>query len=217
MIDYSDILRPEHCAIVNMECQENLLGSDSVLPALAAAARESHLIENLARLFDVARSVQVPIFYCTDERRPDGFGIADNLPIRAKMVGGYDNLGGHGPVMAPISPQPADVVFAREQGVTGFFGTGLDQYLRNIAATTLVITGVSLNLAVLGTTIEAANRGYTVVVPTDGVAGVPSEYVAAALKYTIRNIAYTSTCAAVAEHWTGVSARPARAGAASAG
>ncbi len=34
----------------------------------------------------------------------------------------------------------------------------------------LVVTGVSVNIAVAGATIEAVNRGYPVVIPTDCVA-----------------------------------------------
>jgi nicotinamidase-related amidase len=201
--DLTEFLDPGHCAIVNMECQENLLGPNSAIPALAKAAADNDLLGTLARLYDAARAVGVRIYYCTDDRRPDGFGLSDNMPIRGKMVGGYENLGGHGAIMAPIAPQPADVVFPREQGVTGFFATGLDQYLRNTGVHTLIVTGISFNLAVLGTTIEAANRGYTVIVPTDGVAGAPQEYVDAAMRYTVRNIAYTTKAEVIIDRWSG--------------
>ncbi|MCW2528989.1 MAG: hypothetical protein JWM76_3849 [Pseudonocardiales bacterium] len=200
--DVTPFLDPAHCAVVNMECQENLLGPDSVIPALAQAAADNDLLGNLARLYVAARGVGVAVYYCTDERRPDGFGLADNMPIRGKMRNAYENLGGHGAVMPAIAPQPTDVVFRREQGVTAFFATGLDQYLRNTGVTTLIITGVSLNLAVLGATIEAANRGYTVIVPRDGVAGVPQEYVDMAMKYTIQMIGYTALTQTIIDHWT---------------
>ena len=39
--------------------------------------------------------------------------------------------------------------------------------------TTVVATGVSVNLGVLGLAIEACNLGYQVVVPRDAVAGHP--------------------------------------------
>ena len=45
--------------------------------------------------------------------------------------------------MAPIAPQPQDVVFRREQGLTGFYATGLDPYLRNTGVKTVIITGSS--------------------------------------------------------------------------
>ncbi len=206
--DLTEILDPTHCALVNMECQENLLGPHSVIPALAQAAADVGLVETLAALFESARAAGVRIYYCTDERRTDGLGLAHNMPIQQRILDRGANHGGHGPVLAPIAPQPADVVFRREQGVTGFFATGLDQYLRNTGVRTLVVTGVSLNLAVLGTTIEAANRGYTVVVPTDGVAGVPQEYVEAVLRFTVQQIGYTATTQLIRERWSAGPAAP---------
>jgi nicotinamidase-related amidase len=89
--------------------------------------------------------------------------------------------GGHGPVVAPLSPHPEDVVIPREQGLTGFFGTGLDAYLRNTGVRTVIVTGVSLNIAVLGTAIEGMNLGYQVIVPNDctaATAGTPTSHCA---------------------------------------
>jgi nicotinamidase-related amidase len=194
-------LDPKLCAIVNMECQENLLGEASVLPGLARAAREVGLVENCASLFSAARRVATRIYYCTDERRPDGFGFARNTMVALRMAGDGDGSGGHGPVMAPIAPQEADVVFRREQGLTGFYATGLDSYLRNTGVQTVIITGVSLNIAVLGTAIEAMNRGYTVVVPQDCVASDPPEYAEVAMKFTMRNIAFVVPSATIAGYW----------------
>jgi nicotinamidase-related amidase len=194
-------LDPKFCAIVNMECQENLLGDASVLPGLARAAREVGLLENCASLFASARRVGTCVYYCTDERRSDGFGFARNTMVALRMAGGGDGSGGHGPVMAPIAPQNADVVFRREQGLTGFYATGLDSYLRNTGVQTLIITGVSLNIAVLGTAIEAMNRGYTVVVPQDCVASDPPDYAETAMKYTMRNIAFVVPSDTISDYW----------------
>jgi nicotinamidase-related amidase len=201
-LDVTPHLDPTKTAVVNMECQENLLGEKSILPGLAQSAKEVGLIDNLARLFDAARSQGVRIYYCTDERRPDGFGFATNTLVSRNMPEGVSGAGGHGPVMAPIFPRPEDVVFRREQGLTGFFATGLDQYLRNTGVTTVIVTGVSLNIAVLGTSIEAMNLGYTVVVPNDCVASDPREYADYALKYTIRNIAFVVPSAAIVDYWS---------------
>lgn len=189
-----------------MECQENLLGAHSILPGLARAAATVGLIPNLAKLFTAARRVGVRIYYCTDERRPDGFGFARNSMVAMRMVGDTDGSGGHGPVMAEIAPQPEDVVFRREQGLTGYYATGLDAYLRNTGVTTVIITGVSLNIAVIGTAIEAMNRGYTVIVPDDCVASDPPEYAETAMRYTMRNIAFIVPSRTITECWAVVSA-----------
>jgi nicotinamidase-related amidase len=200
--DVTPHIDPATTAIVSMECQENLLGPASVLPGLARAAAGIGLIENCARLYEAGRGVGVRVYYCTDERRPDGFGFARNTMVARHMAGTTEGSGGHGPVMAPIAPQPVDVVFRREQGLTGFYATALDPYLRITGVSTVIVTGVSLNIAVLGTTIEAMNRGYTVVVPSDCTASDPPEYAETAMKYTIGNIAYVVPSQTIVDHWS---------------
>jgi nicotinamidase-related amidase len=208
-LDVRPHLDPARCAVVNMECQVGLLGPDSVLPGLAAAAEEVGLVPNLAKLYGAARRAGVRIYYCTDERRSDGFGLASNTLVHLRMPEGKRGGGGHGPVVEELAPQPADVVFRREQGLTGFYATGLDPYLRNTGVTTVVLTGVSLNIAVLGTAIEAMNAGYTVVVPSDGVASDPPAYAEQVMRYTIRNIALVVPCQKLVDAWS-LDARAAR-------
>ncbi|HEX5586343.1 MAG TPA: cysteine hydrolase [Acidimicrobiia bacterium] len=209
-IDITPHLDPSSCAVVNMECQENLIGASSVLPGLAKAAEEVGLVANCAALFDAARRVGTRIYYCLDTRRPDGFGRANNTLVHRRMASDSARetgwSGGHGPVVAPLSPHPEDVVIPREQGLTGFFGTGLDAYLRNTGVHTVIVTGVSLNIAVLGTAIEGMNLGYQVIVPNDCTASDPPEYADIALRYTGRNIALVAPSAAIVEHWNALPA-----------
>jgi nicotinamidase-related amidase len=200
-LDVTPYLDPARCAVVNMECQEGLIGPESALPGLARAAREMNLVGNLATLFDAARRVGVRIYYCTDERRADGFGFARNTMMHRHLPEGDDGGGGRGPIMAEITPHPEDVVFPREQGLTGFYATGLDPYLRNTGVNTVILTGVSLNIAVLGTALEAMNRGYTVVVLTDCIASDPPEYADSVMRYTMRNIAFVTRSKALVDFW----------------
>jgi nicotinamidase-related amidase len=200
--DVTPHLDPTRTAVVNMECQVGLLGPESILPGLARSAEAIGLVGNLRALFDAARGVGVRIYYCTDERRADGFGFANNTFVTRHSPEGRRDTFGLGEVMPEIAPQPEDIVFRREQGLTGFYATGLDPYLRNTGVTTVVITGVSLNIAVLGTAIEAMNRGYTVVVPNDCIASDPPEYAEIVGRYTLRNIAYVVPSRTITDFWT---------------
>jgi len=121
--------------------------------------------------------------------------------VHRHMTGDRAWSGGHGPVVAPISPRPEDVVFEREQGMTGFYATALEPYLRNTGVQTVIVTGVSANLAVVGTVIEAMNRGFRVIVPSDCIAGDPPEYVDQLLRYTIRNAALVVPSSMILECW----------------
>jgi nicotinamidase-related amidase len=85
--------------------------------------------------------------------------------------------------------------------MTGFYTTPLDAYLRNLGVKTVIITGVSANIAVNGTSLEAMNRGYRVIVPSDCIAGDPPDYVTQLLRYTIRNIALVAPVQGILDHW----------------
>ncbi|MCL0101919.1 cysteine hydrolase, partial [Dehalococcoidia bacterium] len=73
-------------------------------------------------------------------------------------------------------PHPSDLVSQRAYGMSAFHESGLDDELRSMGTKTLVITGVSLNIAITGAIIEAVNRGYLAVLPTDCAASDPPEY-----------------------------------------
>ncbi len=85
-----------------------------------------------------------------------------DLPIIYTTVGG-------GQVLDAIAPQARDQVVA-SFGADKFLNTNLDDLLKNASVQTVVLTGVQANGAVLYTAFEAAARGYTVVVATDGIA-----------------------------------------------
>lgn len=73
--------------------------------------------------------------------------------------------------IADIAPQPGDAT------VTGradkFYGTNLDQILKDKAVETAVVVGSAANGAVLYTTFGLGLRGITVVVAQDGISGDP--------------------------------------------
>jgi nicotinamidase-related amidase len=218
-LDLTPYLVPSTTAVIALEVQEHLLLPESaMIPGVAAHANAIGLIPTLAGLFDGARRVGAQVLYVTDERREDGLGAADNLMVARSITSDRPSLG-HGPIVAELTPHPQDIWIKREHGMTGFFTTPLDVYLRNLGIRTVIVTGVSANIAVNGTAIEAMNRGYRVIVPSDGIAGDPPEYVEMLLRYTLRNVAMVAPVATITDHWaqcdgdglsqtTSVTARP---------
>jgi nicotinamidase-related amidase len=188
--------------VITLEVQENLLLPDSaMIPGVAAHATSIGLIPTLAGLLGSARRVGAQVVYVTDERRADGLGGADNLMVNRSITSDRPNPG-HGPIVAELTPHPQDIWIKREHGMTGFFTTPLDVYLRNLGIRTVIITGVSANIAVNGTAIEAMNRGYHVIVPNDGIAGDPPEYVEMLLRYTLRNVAMVAPVGTITGYWS---------------
>ena len=197
-------LDPAHTAVLVFECQEGVGGEGSQLPGLAHAVRDGRMLEHIAALLDAARAAGARIFYCTVAKRADGVGNPFNTPIEIRLRekhGAGTGAPDMGDIVAAIAPKDGDVVVEREHGMTAFYESGLDVFLRNTNTRTVVVTGVSVNIGVLGTALEAVNRGYTVVVPTDCVAGDPPEYAEQALRYAVRNIAFLSTLEEIESIW----------------
>ena len=142
--------------------------------------------------------------HCTAEFRADRAGTAVNCQLIAAMVRNPAHLLAGTPpteLVAGLGPEPGDLVSTRLHGVSPFSGTSLDAWLRNLGVRTVVATGVSVNLGVLGLAIEAVNLGYTVVVPRDTVAGIPAGYADAVLDNTFPLITTLTTVDALLEAW----------------
>jgi nicotinamidase-related amidase len=206
-VDISEFIQPQHTAVIVSECQESVLGEGSPLQGLKDMVNNTGMVDNLSSLLDEARKQRIKVFHCTVERREDGYGDPLNTPLTRMMA----RHGGPSSGMAPgskgarplsaLAPQADDIHMPRLYGITAFHETGLDHFLRNSGIKTVIFTGVSLNLAVIGGTLEAVNRGYTVVIPTDCVAADSEEYAGMILKHSLRNIAYTTDSQTIKGHW----------------
>jgi nicotinamidase-related amidase len=204
-IDLADVARPAHTAVLTMEIQRGVVGDLSAYPHLAQAAAKVGVIPNTARLLSRARERGVPVIHCTAEFRPDRAGTAINCQLIAAALRNPDHLLAGTPpaeLVPELGPEPADLVSARLSGVSPFSGTPLDTWLRNLGVRTVVATGMSVNLGVLGLVIEAVNLGFQVVVPRDAVAGIPEDYAESVLTNTFPLIATLTTVNLLLEAWT---------------
>ena len=105
-------------------------------------------------------------------------------------------------VVPELDQQPSDLVVPRQHGLTPFPGTELDQILRNLGVHTIVATGVSVNIGVLGMVMVAVDLGYRVALVTDAVAGVPKAYADSVIDNTLRLLATCVTADQVVETWS---------------
>jgi nicotinamidase-related amidase len=205
-VDLSELAAPSRCAVLTMEVQRGVIGDLSSFPQLAEASQRAGVVPNAARLLRAARSHRVPVVHCTAEFRSDRAGTTVNCQLVAAVLRNPEHLlAGSAAVeiIAELGPEPSDLVSARLHGVSPFTGTSLDTWLRNLGVRTVVATGVSVNLGVLGLAIEAVNLGYGVVVPRDAVAGLPEEYADAVLHNTFPLISTVTTVDDLIEAWDG--------------
>jgi nicotinamidase-related amidase len=210
-VSLHDLAEPATCAVLTMEIQRGVVGDLSSFPQLAEAAERVGVVANTARILDAARGKGIPVVHCTAEFRADRVGSTVNCQLIAAMVRNPDHLLAGTPpteLIAELGPEPGDVISSRLHGVSPFAGTSLDAWLRSLGVRTIVATGVSVNLGVLGLAIEAVNLGYGVVVPRDTVAGIPQEYADAVLDNTFPLISTLTTVDELLGAWETAPARP---------
>ena len=189
-----------------MELQRGVAGDLSAHRELVEAAERAGVVPNTARLLGVARSLGIPVVHCTAEFRADRAGTTVNCQLVAAALRRPEHLLTGTPatqIMPELGPEPGDLVSSRLHGVSPFTGTSLDTWLRNLGVRTVVATGVSVNLGVLGLAIEAVNLGYQVVVPRDAVAGIPQAYADAVLDNTFPLISTVTTVDLLIRAWGG--------------
>ncbi len=205
-VDLGALLEPSRAAVLVMECQEGIVGEGGgTLSALADAVQRHGTVAQIARVLGAARAAGVPVFHCLMARRPDGGGAVANCLLLAATRKAARPLLPGSPLQAPVAalaPLEGEWVLQRFHGVTPFHGTELDQLLRNLGVRTVVACGVSVNVGILGLTIEAVNAGYQVVIPREAVTGTPDEYVTAVMDHTLRLLATLAPVDRVVGVWS---------------
>ncbi len=200
----AQLLTPSRSALLVQEMQRGVVGSDSQLPALAEAGASIDLTAHVAVVADAARAAGVTVVHCTAESLPGGFGANRNARLFAAVrKEGMENRPGSDSVrpVPETGPEPGDVVLPRYHGLSPMTGSALDSLLRNAGVTTVVVVGVSLNVAIPNLVFDAVNRSYQVVVVSDAVAGVPVEYGMQVLSHTLSLIATLASMDEVVEAW----------------
>jgi nicotinamidase-related amidase len=197
-------LDPVSTVLLTVECQRGVVGPDGALPELADEARTSGALANVARLVAAAHGAGVQVIHAVAQRRPDGrganhnarlFKAAERLPVQ-QLVGSTAVR-----VADPIEVSDDDLVVHRLHGLSPIAGTDVDALLRNLGCRSLVVTGVSANVAVPNAVFDAVNLGYTAVVPADAIAGVPADYTPAMIRNTLALVATVTTTDDVMAVW----------------
>ncbi|MFF3324802.1 cysteine hydrolase [Streptomyces sp. NPDC002889] len=190
--------------LLTVECQQGVVGTDSALPELADAARSSGALNNVARLVAAAHEAGVQVMHAVAERRPDGRGASHNARLfrAAARLPVQQHSGSTAVRVAPpIEVADEDLVVRRLHGLSPLAGTDVDALLRNLGCRTLVVTGVSANVAVPNAVFDAVNLGYTAVVVADAIAGVPADYTPAMIRNTLALVSTVVTSDEVLACW----------------
>ncbi|RST20880.1 cysteine hydrolase [Streptomyces sp. WAC04770] len=201
---FAALLDPATTVLLTVECQQGVVGPDSALPELARVARSSGALGNIARLVAAAHGGGVQVMHAVAESRPDGRGANRNARLfrAAARLPVQQHTGTTAVRIAPpIEVADEDLVVRRLHGLSPLAGTDVDALLRNLGCRTLVVTGVSANVAIPNAVFDAVNLGYTAVVPSDAIAGVPADYTPAMIRNTLALVATVTTTDEILGRW----------------
>ncbi|WP_033722507.1 isochorismatase family protein [Mycobacterium avium] len=183
-----------------MECQNGVLGADSVLPALAADC--AGVVANLRRLLDAARPRGVRVVHATYEGTLGGDHTGTARLWRA--LGPATASWAPGSVATQVMPEllaDSDLVLPRHHGLFPTLDSELLPVLKGFGVHTVVLTGVSLNLALPITAGHTTQAGFHLVVPRDAVGGTPSGYGYQVLDNTIAVLGRITTVDKLIAEW----------------
>lgn len=202
--DFAELVAPAHTAVVTCEMQRGVIGDLTTGPELAAEAAELGIVDKSAALCAAARANGVRVVHALVALRGDRAGLSINNPMMAFVVKNPDQVREGTPaadLIPELGPEPEDIECRRIHGLTPFTGTELDSILRNLGIRTIVPVGVSVNEALLGLCITAADLGYRIALPTDAIAGVPRTYAEDVVKNTLAYLSNLTTTEKVVAAW----------------
>jgi nicotinamidase-related amidase len=197
------LVEPGTTAVVTSEIQNGVVGPESALPALAEAAGQG-MIPAVARLVAGARAAGVQVVHATAYQRPDRKGLNTNARLFRGVQRSPVRLLPGTPaveVVPEVGVEPEDVVLTRTHGLNPMAGTDLDPILRNLGVRTVVVAGVSVNVAITNLVMDAVNLGYQVVLPRDAVCGLPAAYADAVIDNTLSLLATLTTVDELTATW----------------
>jgi nicotinamidase-related amidase len=194
---------PETTAVICVECQNGVLGPESVLPALAADSSE--LVSTLGRLLDSARQFGARVVHATYEGSLGGRPTGTARLWRALGPATADWApGSASTTVLPELLAPTDVVLPRHHGLFPTLDSELLPVLKGWDVRTVVLAGVSLNLAITHTAGHVTQAGFDLVVPRDAVGGTPQDYAKQVLDNTIAVLGRLTTVDQLIGEWTPV-------------
>jgi ureidoacrylate peracid hydrolase len=154
---------PEPAALVVIDMQRQFLSPGAPFLVEAAGA----LVDRLGRAVDRARRNGVPVIWVRQRVR-DAIG-----PGRTSRRYGREDI--HSGWLSAIDDRldPGDDIVVEKVRQSAFYATDLESILRNLDIDTVVLSGVTTNVCVLATAIDAGARDFGVVVASDLTASLP--------------------------------------------
>ena len=128
---------------------------------LYGGARTRRIIPDIQRILERELAQDSRIFFICDHHDPDDPEFEMFPP---HCIEGTPEA----EVIPELTKYPGEII--PKKRYSGFYGTPLEQKLKELGPEKLIICGVLTNICVMHTTADARNRDYVVEVPVDCVA-----------------------------------------------
>jgi len=125
------------------------------------------IVPRIREILEDARREGIPVIYVKDNHRPDDKEFEYWPPHAVSGTWGSE-------VVEELSPLPGDYIIPKRR-YSAFFGTDLDNLLRELEVRKVYLTGVLTNICVYATALDASMRNYSVSVFEDAVASLSEE------------------------------------------
>jgi nicotinamidase-related amidase len=204
--DIKPLIAPVQTAVLTNEVQSSVVHVEGDLAENARA-----ILGNIVALAEAAREVGSPVVHAVKIFRRDSLARNRNIVLyqRRNLLPDADapppeadhraQPGCH--VVSELGPDERDLVMTRLHGMGSVYDGGIDPVLRTLGVSTVIVTGVSLNVGVPNTVMDLVNRGYDVVVPDDAVAGTPMSYKDQIMENTIKFLARVVSTEQILAAW----------------
>ena len=168
----------QKAALLISECQRSMTDpTDSAVAALNQQVNARAILPKIASLAQLCRAHGVPVVHCTIVLMPGAKAFSNNCLLSSMVLKSGELVQGHpkSAIAPELTPHADDIVSQRCHGMTAFHGTELESILRALGVETVILAGVSTNIALPGMSTEAVNRGFNVVLAEDCTAGGTAE------------------------------------------
>jgi nicotinamidase-related amidase len=199
----SDVLSdPKTTAVLFVECQNGLLGDESIMKTIARSAAPQKVA--MGRLARGARAAGARVCHLTYVPMANNRSTNRRPPLFARLNDAMDPWTADSAAVQPI-PEigvgPDDLVLPRHTGFSPTNGQETFKLLRNIGIKQIVLAGISTNVALPVAGVEATDEDFDVIYPADAMAGSPPEYREMMLKHTLAFIGTVVTVDELLEAW----------------
>lgn len=162
----------KNTALIVIDMQNGFVTSEGFMAKLGLDwTMSAEVIPSIKRLLEAARGAGIPTFHTRYSLNPDysDAGLLVELFPGLPETGGMVRSSWDAAICDELAPLDNEVVIDKTR-YTAFYGTDLEERLRELGIDTLIVCGVTTECCVESTIRDAFFRDLRILIPSDAVA-----------------------------------------------